>query len=572
MDKSNIQNSPQHVRVKPIAKAQWETQQREKAIKNGYKGYKENVLDENSEDPFPLANFASFQYPSKDEFGFASTSLAIFGGQGRFSAKYNTLYSVEFAGITEEVIFKVVETVNPPSGRCHHTIVGPHLGKVYLFGGDCTGLMDTWWGSYSNEMCELTISNMTWKKLEAGPQARAKHASCILNGKIYMFGGYNGNNFFGDIWEYTIETGKWVRFEVHVHPHPRDSCFLFANERQGALYVIGGQSSVPQKDVWKFDLNSKSWSQVYVKSPWDQPLSFPLYIPSKNSSGCQIGSKFVMFGGETGISDDSEVQSYLQDLLIFDSDSNEIVRTGDMNANTIYGHCLVQYRENILVLGGFLTNLYGSVFHQSTSTLKIENSLASQKLLIGSVFNTTLDAIMTRPDHRGLKVPRIFSELLDYLIEKDNAIFEGVFRKSGRHTDTIQLTMIYENGGSFNKSQFPDPNSIAVVLKKFFGSLQEPLLTFKLFDEWVAVKDPSELRKVAQKLPAINFEIAKRLFSLLSNIAQNQKVTLMGEDNLRILFTTSLLRKENHVVQLKKDDNPIQTIALLVKHYTDVFE
>ena len=73
-----------------------------------------------------------------------------------------------------------------------------------------------------------------------------------------------------------------------------------------------------------------------------------------------------------------------------------------------------------------------------------------------------------------------------------------------------------------------DVHMVAVLLKTFFRELQEPLLTFNLFDDVMKFQDlPPEARKhfmknaLCNKLPEYNFIILKYLVNFLSMVSVN---------------------------------------------------
>lgn len=68
--------------------------------------------------------------------------------------------------------------------------------------------------------------------------------------------------------------------------------------------------------------------------------------------------------------------------------------------------------------------------------------------------------------------------------------YEGIYRKTGGASQSKMITQLFERGAydSFDlrdSDQFPDICSVTSVLKTYFRSLPNPLLTFDLHDQLV---------------------------------------------------------------------------------------
>ncbi|KAJ7594503.1 Muskelin N-terminus-domain-containing protein [Mycena floridula] len=78
------------------------------------------------------------------------------------------------------------------------------------------------------------------------PSARGGHAMCIdhVHGRIYLFGGWDGEKSLDDFWKYTIETDKWelispnTRDEPHA-PGPRSCHKMVFDSKTESIYVLG---------------------------------------------------------------------------------------------------------------------------------------------------------------------------------------------------------------------------------------------------------------------------------------------------------------------------------------------
>ena len=223
------------------------------------------------------------------------------------------------------------------------------------------------------------------------------------------------------------------------------------------FYVIGGSRGDfgDLKEIWEFDCESEKWKERTYHLPTNQPITNPYTIPAKDSSTVMIGPKIIIFGGET-LMKDLKIETTLADFLIYDTETEELIRSGDSNESYgLKGHNLIWWNDKFLLLGG--TN--SKKFKHHTSVITIDEAMCGKFILTGKTFNVSLEDAMKRPENQNLKIPLIIEKCVDYLLE-EGFDSEGIFRKSGRHSDVIFLNSIFENGLIFNKNRFKDPNAV----------------------------------------------------------------------------------------------------------------
>ncbi|KAG0206326.1 hypothetical protein BGX28_002227 [Mortierella sp. GBA30] len=92
-----------------------------------------------------------------------------------------------------------------------------------------------------------------------------------------------------------------------------------------------------------------------------------------------------------------------------------------------------------------------------------------------------------------------------------------------------------------------DVNSVASVLKSWFRELPEPLLTRRLYPEFIkaaSIEDPAlqlmNLHQVTNQLPDPNYATLKFLMCHLNRVQANQAVNKMGASNLGLIFGPTL--------------------------------
>jgi hypothetical protein len=136
---------------------------------------------------------------------------------------------------------------DPPVQRDFHSATAIH-GNMFIFGGrsDLTGIgMGP--DFYSNKVCYLDTQTLVWHNpsIVQGSQhpcGRRSHSALNLDGRLLIFGGYNG------------------RSKNHMN------------------------------DLWLLDQDSWRWEQII-------PFGAPAPNPRRRQSLCRVGSKIYLFGG-----------------------------------------------------------------------------------------------------------------------------------------------------------------------------------------------------------------------------------------------------------------------------------
>ena len=137
-----------------------------------------------------------------------------------------------------------------------------------------------------------------WRKGAPFPQPDEELYGVPANGKLYVFGGFDGGKAPGLAYEYDPSTDKWTK--KTSMPRPAHHAALAA--ANGKIYVMGG--FVPPKDTaipvggawepidnaWEYDPAADSWKSL-------PPL------PGKRGSAvaAEVGGKIYVIGGATTV-------------------------------------------------------------------------------------------------------------------------------------------------------------------------------------------------------------------------------------------------------------------------------
>lgn len=101
--------------------------------------------------------------------------------------------------------------------------------KIYLY-----GTYDTYHNPLGN-LWEYDPAANTWTRKKDGPGESVQQQAVALNGKMYIFGGYDNNGVTGHLWEYNPKTDVWTQRKASG-VHSRNS----ATELNGRMYIFGG--------------------------------------------------------------------------------------------------------------------------------------------------------------------------------------------------------------------------------------------------------------------------------------------------------------------------------------------
>ncbi|XP_074878313.1 T-cell activation Rho GTPase-activating protein-like [Buteo buteo] len=133
------------------------------------------------------------------------------------------------------------------------------------------------------------------------------------------------------------------------------------------------------------------------------------------------------------------------------------------------------------------------------------------------------------------------------VLRREGPSTEGIFRKAASGTELRELREALDRDADVDLGNQP-ALLLAAVLKDFLRSIPDKLLVTHLYEDWMAAMERtskeekvSELKAVAEKLPAANLFLLKRLLSLLQHIGRNAATSRMSCSNLAICLGPNLL-------------------------------
>lgn len=222
------------------------------------------------------------------------------------------------------------QLANSSFARRDHTM-DAYGDRLFMFGGESSG------GVEDNLFVCDTSAGDIWSTPSGTtggpPPARSKHVSCIVDGKLYIFGGESsGGGALDDLWEYDIAANAWTQLATRSFGAAYDSVMVHYN---GYLYVHSGRTgpSTLSGALSRYNIASNSWESV--GSSWS----------ICQHRGAVIGNKLYLYGGSDGSTDH---YNYLRYINLDDFSQTSL--TG--GPQDIIRHSMVTWKNKLYVCGG----------------------------------------------------------------------------------------------------------------------------------------------------------------------------------------------------------------------------
>ncbi|XP_037112626.1 GEM-interacting protein [Syngnathus acus] len=208
----------------------------------------------------------------------------------------------------------------------------------------------------------------------------------------------------------------------------------------------------------------------------------------------------------------------------------------------------------------------------------------------GSLFGVPLSLLLRdTPDDVPFVVRRCTAE-----IESRALSLQGVYRVSGSKPRVQKLCQALEELKEDVDLSEVSPHDITSILKHFFKELPEPLLTFELYNEfiaagrsiqrvgdWETTQDANKLmdlvgnlQQLLRKLPVCRYNTLQHLIRHLHKVSRNNE-NKMSSNNLGIVFGPTLLRPpvctEQPAVALQENTYQASLVDFLISHHDKIF-
>jgi GTPase-activating protein BEM2 len=160
------------------------------------------------------------------------------------------------------------------------------------------------------------------------------------------------------------------------------------------------------------------------------------------------------------------------------------------------------------------------------------------------VFGVPIQLVCER---EGRDLPMVVETLLQE-IESRGIDEVGLYRVPGSVANVQALKAAFDSGQKVNMEddRWFDINTVAGCFKLYLRELSEPLLTLELFSEFLSCgnggntpENTAKLRQLINQLPAVNYNLLKRLVQHLGLVAEHEQQNKMKPLSLSIVFSMS---------------------------------
>ncbi|EEQ99489.1 kelch repeat protein, putative [Perkinsus marinus ATCC 50983] len=202
------------------------------------------------------------------------------------------------------------------------------------------------------------------------PRVRSGHTACIYRSRfLYIFGGFDGQQCFDDLYQLDLHSLAWSKVEGHGDkPSGRASHTAASDELAGSMFVFGGSGShfgyTNKCDLYEFAYDTSTWSLL-----------------------CEVGISTVASslrptsatdGGRVGVPVRGAAESEPPQVVAGIGGPHTATTTGDSPPPTTlqlspemhdaptarYGQCMVQHKEQLYIWGGTHGTNYPTDMHR----------------------------------------------------------------------------------------------------------------------------------------------------------------------------------------------------------------
>ncbi|XP_076444974.1 rho GTPase-activating protein 8-like isoform X3 [Babylonia areolata] len=190
-------------------------------------------------------------------------------------------------------------------------------------------------------------------------------------------------------------------------------------------------------------------------------------------------------------------------------------------------------------------------------------------------FGVSLQFIKTNSDR---VMPIVVEQTITFMRANGGDQVEGIFRRCANLGTLKEVQEKYNAGEPVDYMQYGgDIHVPAAILKKFLRELQEPLMTFDLFEPITRLhfhdvpKQMVEVQRMLQdELPEDNYIILKFIMQFLVEVAMKAELNKMTPANIATVFGPNLAWSKGQA-NLSTVEPVIQFTQLLIQNFDDVF-
>jgi N-acetylneuraminic acid mutarotase len=132
---------------------------------------------------------------------------------------------------------------------------------IYIFGGDEWDAHAHSNRAETSTTFRINTETEQWSMLAPMPQPKTAHGACVLNGLIYVIGGFQDGCALDSVHRFDPATNTWSTLASMTFARATLQTFVL----DGSIYAIGGWNSSPERAlrmVERYDVSSDTWTVV----------------------------------------------------------------------------------------------------------------------------------------------------------------------------------------------------------------------------------------------------------------------------------------------------------------------
>jgi len=183
----------------------------------------------------------------------------------------------------------LIETTGEPFSRRSALTALVWKDNLYTFGG-WNGFSRMWY----NDLHVFNFETKHWKLITPSgkpPVKRTSHSAVIYNNKMYVFGGFSGEEYLNDLHEFDFETQTWKDISSTYRgdvPAPRSR--FCAAVHGDCMFILGGWNKIGYFcDFFSYNFITKTWTKITNEN---------FKVPSISQYSLAVSGDFLYtFGG-----------------------------------------------------------------------------------------------------------------------------------------------------------------------------------------------------------------------------------------------------------------------------------
>lgn len=121
-----------------------------------------------------------------------------------------------------------------------------------------------------NELYSFDLSTDKWTNLSlpshgTPPSPRSFHKMVSIGNMLFVFGGCGKEGRLSDLHSYNTDTKTWTELPSFENISGRGGAGFVVSADSKSLFIVGGFSGKEMNDVFRYDIESKVYHEVYAQ-------------------------------------------------------------------------------------------------------------------------------------------------------------------------------------------------------------------------------------------------------------------------------------------------------------------